>query len=207
MKNSNFTATCSRTLLTFLTLNLGFLTLSFTPVVIDPLDEIYYITKSKISFLGKTEKKDWQVETTAVDCSGMFTTKEGELESISGFCFKVPINQVIKAISQADSARCRALQKSNLTEITFVQRRIMILPIMKMVHIIYDVKALGYTSTIPIQLQVAYIQGTNGQILLKGKQVVLLSELGIRLEQVDGDAKIDEVTIEIDFTVAKKQIP
>ncbi|MCY1536864.1 hypothetical protein D9M68_723360 [compost metagenome] len=83
----------------------------------------------------------------------------------------------------------------------FVQKRVMILPTMRMVHIIGELKLINSTQIVPIQLQ--YTQETDQQLHFKGKQIIRLSEFGIKDNHIDAASRADEITINIEFTLTK----
>lgn len=164
----------------------------------EPTD--HFIITPKIYITSKGNSTQWAVAADSIKFSGKFYTPHGDLQNIKDFSFDLPITHVLMAANKTHPSILEAIKASNCQNISFTQKKLMILPTMKMVHMIGEVN-LKRSQAVPLQLE--YHLENDQQIHFKGKQIIALSEFGIKAEDVDAANRLDEITIHIEFTLTK----
>ena len=79
----------------------------------------------------------------------------------------------------------------------------MILPIMKSIHLVGEIKIGNKTQQVPMHMQ--YLLNNDGSITVYGKQFVKLSEFGINVTNAKPADMAEEVTINIVLELVKEQ--
>jgi hypothetical protein len=176
---------------------------SISLINIAPQKSDYLIIDPKITLTGSDGSKDWNAVLDSFNFTAKFITNEGELDNISDFQFTLPVNQIHIDQCKTGGLIKEAILNSNCREIIFSQKNLMILPIMKMVHIIGDIKMMNSIHSVPMQMQ--YVIDKDQNIKVVAKQFIRLSEFGIILPNVGVGTVEDEMTINIEFTLLKKR--
>jgi hypothetical protein len=171
-----------------------------------------------ISFASKADNKDrvlksnsakdnaksneWKLNIGSTNCNGNFIMNDSELSDIKGLSFNFSANQLEAANEKAAANLDASLKNKNVEEITFTQKHIMILPLMKMAHVLGELKIGDQIHTVPMQM--SYVVNEDGSISLNGKQYIKLSAFGITLPNTKAGDREEEVTINIAIKLEKK---
>lgn len=206
MKNLTFPNSIKQTIFTIAFAAIGLFSLSFKNADNDN-DGIqngeanYQVVNQKAFIAGAGKLKDWKAEISNFDCGGTFVGRAGELGSISDFSFSLPIEQLSNA--KDGSTLEQAISNVGGKQIVFMQKQLMILPIMKMVYVGGDVTIKDGSHASPIYL--SYELDEDQNIKVTGKQHVRLSEFGIKSPEINAGAFEDEIVINIEFTLVRPQ--
>lgn len=169
-----------------------------------PATNSYQIVSSKVSIAGAGRTNNWELAIDTSKFDGNFITDGEQLEDISGFSFSFPIQNLNTADQLGAGILKKSFQDKNFGEITFSQKNIMILPIMKSIHLIGEIKIGNKTQVVPMHMQ--YVFNNDGNITVYGKQFVKLSEFGIKVANAKPADMAEEVTINIILELTKQQI-
>lgn len=195
MKNQGITSAFKKGLLNTLIIGVSLMGMSF--INPKPAANTYQIVSSSIFIAGNGQVNDWKLTVETSKFEGNFITEGNQLEDINGFRFSFPIPKSTTSNQQGAEVLKNSLQNINCGEITFSQKQIMILPIMKSIHLVGEIKIGNNTHAVPMHMQ--YITQEDGTMMVYGKQFVRLSEFGINLP------KDEEVTINIALKLTKQQ--
>lgn len=201
MKNQTITS-ASKTAIVYLSI-ICICLLGMSFVNKKPIANTYQIVSSKFSITsaGKTNNLQLQIENS--NCDGKFIAEDSQLEDISDLHFSFSTDQIIADNQPLAQALKLALKEKNCTEISFTQKKLMILPLMKMAHVLGEIKIGDGTHTVPMQMQ--YIVDEEGNITLYAKQYIRLSEFGIILPKAKSKDLEEEITINLTLKLAKQQ--
>lgn len=162
------------------------------------------IAESKVNITGTGSLGKWKMETNAIDCQGSFETKDDELLTISDLSFTLPVNSLKSNNHELETMLNEVFNKNNRRAIVFKQQSVMILPIMKKIHVIGELSLLNGAQSLPLQVN---YELTNDQTLtITGKQMISLSQYGLKLPSHMAGTIDDEVEIEINFVLVNKSI-
>ena len=201
MKNQSINAAFRKGILNLLIIGISLMVMSFKNA--DPKANTYQIVSSKIVIEGTGKINDWKMQVDNSKFEGNFISAENQLEDIQGFRFSFPIIQSQPSNQLGGEAIMTSLLDKNCGEITFNQKSLMILPIMKMIHLVGEIKIGKDTHNVPMQMQ--YVLNEDGSMMLYGKQFIKLSEFGITLPNVKSTDREEEITINITIKLAKQQ--
>jgi hypothetical protein len=202
MKNLTTPTTFRKSLFSLLVVAIGMFSISSTNVNVQQ-EVSYQILNPKAFIAGSGKLKNMKTVINSFDFSGKFVGRTGELGDITDFNFSLPVEQLIGNKEINGSTIEQALLSNGCKEIAFVQKNIMILPIMKKVYMGGDVKMTDDSYSFPMYLQ--YEIGDDQQIKVTGTQHIRLSQFGIKNPSIVAGAMEDEIVINIEFTLAKKQ--
>ncbi len=151
----------------------------FSIALINTSKETRYLKSvdSRISIISANADKDTKIETTAFNCDANFVVEDDKLIDISNFQFTIQVNQFKSENKQLELAVQNLVENNKVAEIKFVQERVMVLPTMKMIHLIGKITIANVNQSISFQL--AYHINANNELLIEGKQSICLNELGI----------------------------
>lgn len=164
----------------------------------------YQIVTSKVYIAGGGKNNNWKLAVDNSKFDGNFITDGEQLEDIRGFSFSFPIQNLNTANQLGAEVLKNSFQDKNCGEITFSQKNIMILPIMKSIHLVGEIKIGNKTQQVPMHMQ--YLLNNDGSITVYGKQFVKLSEFGINVTNAKPADMAGEVTINIVLELVKEQI-
>lgn len=162
----------------------------------------YTVVSSNVFIAGAGKANNWKLQVENTECGGKFVVNADGLQDISGLNFNFSVDQLSSTNQQNAESLKASLKDKNCGEITFSQKNIMILPIMRMVHIIGEFKIGDDVHAVPMQMQ--YEINNDGSISLNAKQFVKLSAFGIKLPNVKAGDLEEEVTINISLKLAKQ---
>ena len=154
------------------------------------------ITNSSFGSIDNTESN-------YVNCEANIVFDQDQLIDISSFQFNVPIHQFRSNNQQFEATIQQLLNTNHSTQITFTQQKIMVLPIMKMIHLIGELNIANVNRRIGFRL--SYSLNQDKSIYIKGKEVINLSDFGLNLPNRINGAK-NEVTIDLDFKMIDKRV-
>lgn len=201
MKNRQLSFLSKTIIANCLAIVCSLLSMSFTSKT--PLTNTYQIVSSKIFIAGNGKINNWMLQVDSSKCEGNFITDGGELEDIGGLRFAFPVQQISSTNPYVAETLKSCFTGKDCNEITFTQKSLMILPIMKTVHMIGEIKIGKGAHNVPMQMQ--YIINQDQSITLYAKQFVKLSEFGISLPNIKPGDIEEEVTINIALNLKKKQ--
>jgi hypothetical protein len=187
------------TSLNLLIVTIGMMMISF---VSKASENNKHVVDSKSSIDGSTKNNEWKLNISSDNCFGSFMMNDNELSTIKDLRFNFSVNQLQASNEQAAADLNKALKDKNVNEVQFTQNHIMILPIMKMAHVIGELKIGDQVHTVPMQM--SYTVNEDGSISLNGKQFIKLSAFGIFLPNTKPGDREEEVTINIAINLEKK---
>ncbi len=169
-----------------------------------PIANSYHIVSSKVYLAGGGKTNNWKLTVDTSKFNGNFITEGEQLEDISGFNFSFPLQNLNTTNQLGAEILKKSFHDKNYGEITFNQKDIMILPMMKSIHLVGEIKIRNKTQQVPMHMQ--YLLNDDGSITVYGKQFVKLSEFDINVKKAKPADMAEEVTINIVLELAKKQI-
>jgi len=162
----------------------------------------FQVTESTLMLSGASGQDKWSLQANSIASTGDFQTQENELLDISNLSFKLAVKQLKSTNHQQESILQDLFSKNGCSELTFKQSHVMILPILKRAHVIGNFSMLNGGYNIPLQLHYELNEGRSLRIW--GKQVVSLSEFGIKIPSYENGRIDDEIELAIDFTLVNK---
>lgn len=122
---------------------------------------------------------------------GDFNLVDGQLESINHLKIIIPVGQYRHLIADKEVKD---------TTVVFEQKRVMVLPIMGMVHLVGTINVGGIKKSADFQL--AYSVNENEEIVVKGSKMIPVNEL-FNTSDGSGDINIrkEEVKVDINFVL------
>ncbi|RZK48605.1 MAG: hypothetical protein EOO99_09810 [Pedobacter sp.] len=122
-------------------------------------------------------------------CEGQILIKEGQLEDIQNLKFSMP-----KAILKSIENDTLVIDK----KVYFEQSRVMILPLMGMIHLIGELSIDGIKTTADFHL--SYSVNEDQSVSFKGSKLLKSIEMNqVNLNTVDVSKIKDDLTLEVDF--------
>lgn len=164
----------------------------------------YEVSQSNITISGFSGLNTWKLKSASIQCEGDFEIKNDELMNIDKVNFIAPIQDFISDDQQVALFIKDFFIKNNCTQIAFKQEYLMVLPIMKMVHMIGEFSMVSNNHTIPFQLH--YKLKDNQTLRISGKQTIKMSEFGVKMPAYAVGAIDDEIEVEIDLVLIRKKI-
>lgn len=203
MKNKSIISAFKKNILKIFIIGTSLMVMSF--INPKPVANSYQIVSSKVYIAGGGKTNNWKLAVDNSKFDGNFITDGGEqLEDIRGFSFSFPIQNLNTANQLGAEILKNSFQDKNCGEITFSQKNIMILPIMKSIHLVGEITIGNKTNAVPMHMQ--YLLNKDGSITVYGKQFVKLTEFGINLTNAKPADMAGEVTINIVLELVKEQI-
>ncbi len=178
----------------------------FTLSFINISDETvrYKTFNSSISITNASSAQIEKTEDNVINCHANFTLDEGKFIDVSDFSFDVPLNQFDDANQEVESA-IQALFKANeVTQITFMQEKAMILPTMKMIHIIGVLNIADVER--PIAFQFNYVINKDRSIAITGKQTINLTDFGIKIPNDLKGVVNNEISIKLNLNMVDEEL-
>ena len=123
---------------------------------------------------GYANLNNWTLDSDNLNSAGSFMIKDGELDEINTFQFDVSTNSLKSEDASINSVLHTVLAKGGTQKISFRLTKEMVLPIMKMVHLVGDFTMAGVTRT--VSLQMSYEMDQNNNIKLSGTNSISLSD-------------------------------
>lgn len=152
---------------------------------------------SKVSLSSINMPGNSKVEAANFSCETAVVLDGDQVSDISDFSFTIPITQFRNEDDRIEVAFRQLLASKGANSISFKQTHVMVLPTMKMIHIIGEM-SIANTSR-PVAFQFSFDFNTNKELVLKGKQAIQLSDFGVIIpEDLQADFKND---FNIDFSV------
>ncbi|SFH43701.1 hypothetical protein [Pedobacter insulae] len=163
----------------------------------------FEVLSSKFTLSGSSSGNKWVLAANSVASTGEFEFRDQELLNISELTFTIPIQQLKCSNHQQESMLQEILIQNNCTKLAFKQEHVMILPIMKMAHVIGGFSMFNGAYNIPMQLH--YELNEDRSLRIWGKQVVSLSAFGFKIPAYEVGKIDDEMELEIDFVLVNKR--
>lgn len=129
--------------------------------------------ESKMNLSGYANLNNWSMDYKSLNSEGSFIVKGGELSEINALQFEIGTSMLEGENAAVDSALYNVIANGKSEKISFKLTRQMVLPMMKMVHLVGDFTIGGVTR--PISLQMAYEVGADNSIRISGTNTILLS--------------------------------
>lgn len=197
-------ATCSKATLALLAIFVCFTIFPHPLAAVGPVglvNENYSVISQKIIVQGKQGTKPWEVAIASFHCDGTFSIPGGELEDVSGFGFSFPVTELLSELAKVNPAVYEIIKNSRCREFSFKQNKSMILPVMKVVHLVGEAETVTGNQAAPIQL--TYEPGPQGEVKFTGKLVMALSGFVLKEGNIIAGTEQNEITIVIEVTLAK----
>ncbi|RZK50790.1 MAG: hypothetical protein EOO99_01070 [Pedobacter sp.] len=164
---------------------------------------LYAIEDSRIIISG-TGGTHWELDANSFPYQGEFIVNNGDLESIENVSFEVPINWLQSNDIQMEELVKGLFLENNCHRITFQQRHGMVLPIMKMIHLVGE---LGLASSPQsMAFQANYRQQNKSELLFESKQEINLSDFGIQIPADKQQLIDDKVEVKVQIKLVKNTI-
>ncbi|TKC10439.1 hypothetical protein FA048_09645 [Pedobacter polaris] len=161
----------------------------------------YQILNPKIAIAGSGKYKDWKLVIETFKMDARFLANEQVMEGVRDFSLSLKIDPLNSNGNKIETLILHAFQSSGCNTIEFTQTNLMILPMMKVVHMVGDLKAMKLVKSSPMNL--IYVVDNERTITVKGKLFTRLSDFGISDPNIRLEALEDELTIYIEFTLKK----
>jgi len=139
-----------------------------------------------------------------ISCEANFSFEDGELMDISAFQFDIPTDQFNGNQQQMASAVENLFRANHVDNIRFVQEKVMVLPRMKMIHLIGTIK-IGSVNQ-PIAFQFAYTINRDQSLSITGKQAINLNDFGIKIPTELKDVIKNEININLDLKMINEEL-
>lgn len=130
-------------------------------------------TGSKMELSGHANLNSWTMGYRNLNSEGSFMVKDGGLGEISALRFEIETSMLDGGNAAVDSVLYKVIANGGSQKISFKLTKQMVLPLMKMVHLVGDFTIGGVTR--PISLQMAYSVDHNNNIRISGTNTILLS--------------------------------
>ncbi len=140
----------------------------------------YAIDQSEIVISG-TGGTSWHIQASSFPISGDFTVERGELSAIENVSFDVPTSWFRAHDLQKEMQLKEFFQENNIQRISFKQRRGMVLPIMKTIHLVGELDFSNGPRSVAFQAD--YKQVGKNEITFDMKEQLRLSDFGIRIPE------------------------
>lgn len=186
--------------MTIVAVALAIFSVAFTQI--SSSEGTHEVVYSKIA-LSDEENSSWNVETSDFPFSGDFKFEGRELLSFSAFEFNIPLQSLTSDNKSVEQCIHEFFKQYNCHEISYRQSRVMILPIMKKVHIIGDLKLASTCQVLPIQLD--YILNPDQSIQFSGTQEIDLSAFDMIIPEHLSQTIKKKMEMHIHFTLSPKR--
>lgn len=200
MINQNIISTSRTVIVYFSVICICLLGMSF--VNKKSIANTYQIVSANFFISGSENVNSLKLQIENSNCEGKFIIEDRQLENISDLNFSFSTHQIIADNQPLAEALKVALKEKNCNEISFTQKQLMILPVMKMVHLLGEIKIGNETHTVPMQIH--YTIEEDGSMILHAKQFIKLSEFGIVLPKIKSSKAVQEITINIALKLTKE---
>lgn len=204
MKKSNFFAISRMGIICLFAVAVIGSYVAFTDVFRDTYHSDF--NESKVYLSGISNAKEWKMKVNGFSSQANFVVENQELQEVVGLNFKLPIDLEKTEHSELEAAVLEVLVFNNCNEISFDQRNQMVLPIMKMIHLVGNLNIAN--RSIPVSLPMSYIVNSDQSISLKGTKSIKLNEYGINIPSHLLDVLKTNHEVVIDFNlVLRKERP
>ena len=200
MKTQIINTRCGKGLLHFVIILTSLMVMSF--VNTKESSNSYQIVNSKFYFQGAGKNIDWKLQAKSSSFDANFTINGDQLEDITNMNFSIPVNQLYSTNPQIEESIEKLFKDSKCSEVVFTQTRSMILPTMKMIHLVGEITAGNVKQIVPIQMQ--YTVNADGSIDLIAKQFLNKSILGSSLAKVKKGNLNEEISLNFVLNLKKK---
>ncbi|MGF1926166.1 MAG: YceI family protein, partial [Bacteroidia bacterium] len=140
-------------------------------------DLTYKSVESKVSLSSINMSNEAKLEAANFACETSVVLDGDQVSDISGFSFNIPITQFKHADPLIEDAIRQLLASGGAKYISFKQHHVMVLPTMKMIHLIGELNIAKVSRPVAFQLEFDF--NKNKELVLKGKQAIQLSDFGI----------------------------
>lgn len=177
--------------------------LSIAFIRITTTGQRYKVTEAKIAFLGKSDSA-WLAGVDYIPFRGEFEVEETGLSRVSDIEFSGNVDE-IKSDDLQLQFYIRELFRANYcTELLFKQRRAMILPYLKKVHLIGELNLGKAKQVLPIQLN--YVFNADRTITVSGKQEIRLAEFDFLIPAHLKNKMADRMDLQLTFTLLPEEL-
>lgn len=144
-------------------------------------EEVYHsnLNESSVYLSGSSDAKEWKMKVNGFTCQARFVVENQELQEVVDLNFKLPVDLEKTENSELEAAVLEVFAFNNCNEISFDQRNQMVLPIMKMIHLVGNLNIAN--RSIPISLPMSYVVNNDQSISLKGSKSIKLNEYGLNV--------------------------
>ncbi|MEJ5995035.1 YceI family protein [Pedobacter sp. Du54] len=147
---------------------------------------------------------DTKMVANVFNCTATLIMEEGNLVDITKFQFNIPVEEFNSDNQVFQSEILGLFKTSNTNTVSFDQQKVMVLPVMKMIHIVGELN-IGNVKR-PVSFQLAYTISPDQSISIKGKQTIFLHEFGIILPADLQNESKDELILEVDIKMVDSKL-
>lgn len=164
------------------------------------------INESSVYLSGHTDAQEWKMKVNSFTSQASFIVENQELQEVVDLHFKLPTDLVKTENSQLEAAILEVLSFNNCNEISFDQRNQMVLPLMKMIHLVGNLNIAN--RSIPVSLPVGYVINSDQSISLKGTKSIKFNEYGINVPShlLDAVSADHEILIDFNLVLRKERV-
>lgn len=162
----------------------------------------YQIAHAKGTLSG-SGLQHWSLQAITNEVEGKLVVEDQQLSSIASLEFHIPIHQFHSAVPELGEMVQEMFSANHCTSLSFKQRQSMVLPQLKMAHVISTLSLGNSSNTVPFQFNAFF--NPDQTITLKGKQSFRLSDFGIRIPDDKTNAINDSVSLNLEFLVTQQQ--
>ncbi|MCY1513220.1 hypothetical protein D9M68_477070 [compost metagenome] len=177
--------------------------LSIAFIRISATGQRYKATEAKIAFLGKSDVI-WVAVADYIPFKGDFEVDESSLSRVSDVEFTGNADEFKSDDLQAQQAIQEFFRLNHCTQLLFKQRRAMILPYMKKVHLIGDLNFGKANQVLPMQLN--YTLNADRTITVSGKQEIRLAEFDFIVPPQLRDKIADKMDLQLTFRLLPEEM-
>lgn len=175
----------------------------FSIALITTDDEVR-LFKSIDSYLSlKNSTSESKLVGKIYNSNASFLIEDNKIVSINGLKFDILINQLVSGDAAFQEVSRNLFAAYHATSVIFTQEKVMVLPTMKMIHVIGEVSIGNFSRPVALQLTYTY---KDQVIHIKGKQSLLLSEYGIAIPLDKQYLIDDELVMDIDLKLVDERL-
>lgn len=202
MKNAS-TFAISRTLLISLFALGGFI---FSIAFISTTKEtnLFKSFDSRISMFHPDISSDIRIEASTFNCDANLTLEDNKLVDISEFQFSIPISQLKSNDPDFQLVIQQLFSSHNANTVTFNQEKVMVLPTMRVIHMIGNLNIGNITR--PVSFQLPYVFTKEHVVHITGKQTIFLSDFGIIVPSDLQDMVKNELVLNVDLKMVSDKL-
>ncbi len=161
-------------------------------------------SESTMSLSGYSNLNNWSIGFNTLNSKGNFTLIDGQLDAINALEFDIFTTMGKGENTAVDSVLHTLLTSGEARKISFKLTRQMVLPIMKMVHLVGDFTIAGETR--PISLHMSYEIDHNKNIKFSGTNTILISGFAntATMAKLKGLKCNDQLTFKLELNLQSK---
>ncbi|MEJ5995036.1 YceI family protein [Pedobacter sp. Du54] len=177
--------------------SISFISISDETVRYKTFDSSVAITNASSAQVQKTNSN-------IINCEANFTFDEGKVMDVSNFQFQVPFNQFDIANPNIESAIHTVFKLNQVTQVSFVQEKVMVLPTMKMIHVIGLLTMANVEHSLAFQF--TYVINKDKSISINGEQTIDLAEFGLKIPDALKNVVDNSIKIKLNLKMIDEEL-